>query len=234
VRLDRLVSERAGLSRRTVGQLVRRGRVTVDGAVVRDPAAKVDLSAEVALEGSVLVAPPVLALFHKPAGVHSTVADDHGRQDLGGAAADLLALGLHPVGRLDADTTGLLLFSRDGALTQSLLHPKRSVERVYEATVDPPPGPGLADVLAAGVETAAGTFTGRLLAIDGAQVRLAVTEGKHRMVRRMLANAGHPVVRLHRVAYGPVALGSLPVGAWRAAGAAELDALGILLGRSPG
>jgi pseudouridine synthase len=180
----------------------------------------------VALDGEALLVPPRLAVFHKPLGVHSTVEDDQGRPSLGTAASELLALGLHPVGRLDADTDGLLLFSADGALTQRLLHPRRAVPRVYVATVEPAPGPTLPDVLRAGVQTADGVFTAEVLALDGARVRLSVTEGKHRMVRRMLANAGHPVVALRRLSYGPIALGGLPAGEWREATAAEIEAIG--------
>jgi 23S rRNA pseudouridine2605 synthase len=157
-----------------------------------------------------------LALFHKPVGVQSTVGDPYGRPSLSTVASDLLDLGLHPVGRLDAATDGLLLFARDGAITQHLLHPKRAVPRVYVATVSPAPDPAaLAERLAAGVATSEGTFTAELRACDGDRVTLAVTEGRHRMVRRMLANAGHPVVALRRIAFGAFELGDLAPGAWR-------------------
>jgi 23S rRNA pseudouridine2605 synthase len=127
-------------------------------------------------------------------------------------ASELLDLGLHPVGRLDADTDGLLLFSADGALTQRLLHPRRAIPRTYLATVEGSPGDALRAALAAGVRTADGVFGGEVLSIEGDQVTVRVTEGKHRMVRRMLANAGHGVVALRRLAYGPFVLGDLAVG----------------------
>lgn len=213
MRLDRRVAALSGLARRDAGTAVRRGRVTLGGEVVTDPGSKSE--GAIALDGRPLSPPPRLVAFHKPLGVQSSVHDDRGRPCLGTAAADLLAMGLHPVGRLDADTDGLLLFSSDGALTQHLLHPKRAIERVYVATVDPAPGPRLAEVLRAGVETADGAFTAAVRAVEGDRVTLAVTEGKHRMVRRMLANVGHPVVALRRLAYGPYGLGDLPAGAWR-------------------
>jgi len=148
--------------------------------------------------------------------VQSTVGDPYGRPSLTTVAGDLLDAGLHPVGRLDAETDGLLLFARDGAVTQHLLHPKRAVPRVYVATVSPPPDPvALAARFAAGVSTSEGTFTADLRACDGDRVTLAVTEGRHRMVRRMLANAGHPVTKLRRIAFGAFELGDLPPGAWR-------------------
>lgn len=192
--------------------------------MVRDPGARVD--GTVALDGTPLGAPPRLAVFHKPVGVQSTVGDPRGRISLAEVAAPLLALGLHPVGRLDADTSGLLPFSGDGRITQRLLHPRHGVEKVYVALVEGVPGAGLVQRLATGVETALGVHTARVLAIDGHRVELAVTEGKHRMVRRMLANCGHPVTALHRVAMGPLRLGDLAPGASRPATDAELEAIG--------
>lgn len=225
MRLDRLVADRSGLPRSDAARAIRRGRVTVDGQEERDPAAAVDETAPLALDGSPLLAPPRLAVFHKPVGVHSTLSDPAGRPSLDTAAAELVALGLHPVGRLDADTSGLLLFSRDGALTQHLLHPRRALPRTYEARVEGEPTDALREVLAAGVRTADGVFGGSLLRREGDRLWLEVTEGKHRMVRRMLANAGFPVLELHRWAYGPFRLGDLPAGAWRLPTAEELAGL---------
>jgi len=223
-RLDRWVARRTGLSRRLAADAIRAGRVAVDGEVERDPGLLVPAEAAIALDGASLAEPPLLALFHKPTGVQCTVGDDRGRASLDTRARELLERGLHPVGRLDADTSGLVLFSADGALTQGLLHPRRAIERIYRAHTDPPPAPALADVLAAGVPTALGTFAARTIAMGDGWIELAVTEGKHRMVRRMLANAGHPVALLHRLAYGPVALGDLAPGAWRPATDGELAA----------
>ncbi|MCA9489417.1 MAG: rRNA pseudouridine synthase [Myxococcales bacterium] len=223
-RLDKRVAARSGRSRSEVVRAIRKGRVTVDGAVVTDPARPIR-DEEVALDEVVLAAPPRLAVFHKPFGVHSTLSDDQGRSSLATAASELVGLGLHPVGRLDAETTGLLLFSSDGVLTQHLLHPKRALRRIYVARVEGRPAESLKDVLAAGVKTSDGVFTGDLLELEGDRLVLAVTEGKHRMVRRMLANAGHPVVDLARIAYGPFQLGDLPDGAWRLPTDEELAAL---------
>ncbi|MCA9547636.1 MAG: rRNA pseudouridine synthase, partial [Myxococcales bacterium] len=107
---------------------------------------------------------------------------------------------------------GLLLFSRDGTLTQRLLHPRRAVPRTYRATVVGRPDEGLVAALTAGVETAAGTFTAVVERLEGDTVELTVTEGKHRMVRRMLNNAGFPVKTLQRLRYGAVELGDLAEG----------------------
>lgn len=131
---------------------------------------------------------------------------------------------LHPVGRLDAETTGLLLFSRDGQLTQRLLHPRRGVPRRYVAGVETLP-PDLHERLTTGVGTSDGTFTAEDICISDHDVTLTVREGKHRMVRRMLANAGAPVLTLHRVSYGAVQLAPLAEGEARALTPAEVQAL---------
>lgn len=213
--LGKLVAHRAKLSRRLASQAIRRGRVQVDGARLTNPRAPIPLDAELQLDGRPLPPPPTLAVWHKPTGVQCTVGDPHGRRSLSTDAAELLELGLHPVGRLDADTSGLLLFTSSGALTQHLLHPRRQLPRTYLASVDPPPEAELVERLAQGIETAAGVFTGELQLLGGAQLHITVREGKHRMVRRMLANAGHPVIDLRRLAFGPFRLGELLVGTWR-------------------
>lgn len=223
MRLDKRLAGLGVGSRSHVAGLVRRGRVTVDGVVARDPAAHVDEGARVAVDGVEVSDPPVLVAWHKPVGVLTTRDDPWGREDLSGAASALVALGLHPVGRLDRDTSGLLLWSRDGALTQHLLHPRRAVPRRYVATVDRDPPPGFDRVLTAGVDTAEGLCVAEDVVIDGRTVALTVREGRHRMVRRMLHNAGASCVGLHRVAYGPYVLGALAVGTWREEDPARVD-----------
>jgi 23S rRNA pseudouridine2605 synthase len=221
IRLDKLLADRSPLSRSEAILAIRRGRVQVAGETLWDPAAKVDPAAPLTLDEAPLTEPPAFALFHKALDVQCTVGDPLGRINLSDVAGELLALGLHPVGRLDADTSGLLLFSRDGALTQRLLHPRHAVWKVYAATVEGKPTAALAAQLAEGVEISDGVVTGAVRQIEGAVVTLAVSEGKHRMVRRMLNNAGFPVVALRRLAFGPCELGDLPVDAWRAPTEAE-------------
>jgi pseudouridine synthase len=234
VRLDKLVADRSTLSRSQARASIRRGRVRVDGAVITDPGAGVDPRAAIALNEAPLAAPPRLALAHKPAGVQCTVGDPLGRPSLSELWPDALALGLHPVGRLDADTDGLLLLSADGALTQRLLHPRHAVVKVYEATVENEVGPDLGARLAAGVETADGVHPAELREVRGDVLTIAVSEGKHRMVRRVLANSGHPVLALRRVAFGGLHLGQLAPGAWRPATAEELAWADALVGGGGG
>lgn len=224
-RVDRRLQACGVASRREAERLVRAGRVTLDGEVVRDPAARWDPSRALALDGREMRVPPVLVAWHKPAGVLTALRDPWGRDGLDEALPEAIRDGWHPVGRLDLDTRGLLLLSRDGAWTQRLLHPRRAVEREYVARVEGAPAPDLGDRLAAGVETADGVYPAQLVAVDGDLVRLIVREGKHRMVRRLLANLGLPVLDLQRVRYGVVELGELAEGAWREVTDAELTAL---------
>lgn len=210
-RLDKLLVARGVCSRKDARRLCKRGQVTVDGAVVKDFSAKVDEAADLRLDGVPVLPLPLLYKWHKPEGVLTSMGDPMGRLSLAEAGPELPP-GYHPVGRLDADTTGLLLFSRDGTLTQRLLHPRRAVPRTYLAEVEGLPDEALVAALTAGVETAAGTFTAQVARIEGALVELTVTEGKHRMVRRMLNNAGFPVAHLQRLRYGAVELADLGVG----------------------
>lgn len=229
MRLDRWLAE-AGLgSRREVAELVRRRRVDVDGVVITDPGAQVDAHARVRVDeapvGERDRARAVLLAVHKPTGVLTALRDPWGRAGLESVLDAEILRHWHPVGRLDLDTSGLLLLSADGAITQRLLHPRRAIEREYRATVEGEPPPDLAERLARGVQTAEGVFPARLVSVTPPDVQLAVCEGKHRMVRRILANVGLPVVALHRLRYGTVQLGDLAPGAVRALGAEEVSAL---------
>ena len=227
VRLDKFLNDASvAASRAACSKLVKQGRVAVDGVVAKRAAAKVPADARVTVD-DVLVEPlPLLWAYHKPVGVHSTLSDDRGRPDLAAVAPRKA----HPVGRLDADTSGLLLFSSDGALTHKLLSPRAAVEKEYVATCEVAAGADAAlartpeaflrDRLAAGVQTTLGVHVGDVLearvADDRVTVRLVVREGKHRMVRRMLANVGAPVVGLRRERFGDVLLGELAEGACEA------------------
>jgi 23S rRNA pseudouridine2605 synthase len=222
-RLDRLLSERFGLARAEAARLIRQGRVEVDGLVQQDGARKHPEQAQIGLNGELRGPAPRFAIFHKPVDVQCTVGDPWGRANLEEVAGALLAMELHPVGRLDADTSGLLLFSAEGAVTHRLLHPRHEVEKIYLAEVEADPPADLAARLASGVATAEGHHVGRLVEAQGRSLRLGVTEGKHRMVRRMLANLGLPVLRLHREAMGPLQLGELRPGAWRLLSDSELS-----------
>jgi len=213
VRLDKLLAERGAGSRKDVDRMIRKGLVELDGELVGKSGAKLKVpwSSAPIVDGFDYPPPPLLAAYHKPLGVVSTMRDDRNRPDLSSVLPLSWQKLLHPVGRLDADTTGLLLFSRDGDLTHRLLHPKFVVEREYVAEVENEVDEArLAEQLRRGVETTEDgeslVVQATLLEASGQSVRLVVTEGKYRMVRRVLANCGHPVTALHRVRYGAIEL----------------------------
>ena len=167
-RLERIISNRGVGSRNDVSKLFKQGRVSIDGKVIRSGADKYSTDVIVEIDGQSISGVPLLAIFHKPTGVHSTMKDNWGRQGLEELALEYPFMkAMHPVGRLDADTSGLLLFSSDGHLTQMLLHPSTGVEREYEAVVA-----GSVDMtvlgprLAAGVTTADGDFAANLLSCE--------------------------------------------------------------------
>ena len=152
----------------------------------------------------------------------------------------LVNAGMHPVGRLDSDTTGLILFSSSGALTQRLLHPRHEIEKEYIATVEIADGvldeDWLRSKLRTGVETTEGTHFAKLLSavVDDsvnaqAIVQLVVQEGKYRMVRRMVANCGLPVLELKRRRHGQILLDDLAEGEFRHLNTEELDWVTSLL-----
>lgn len=231
VRLDRRLVEAGFGSRKEVGRLVKQQRVVVDGVVAASPDMKVMSDATLEVDGERVVPIPIAVAYHKPVGVLVTMDDPWGRATVATVLGDALAGALHPVGRLDQDSSGVLLFSSDGQLTQRLLHPKRAVEKEYLATVEGVVPPNLGELLSAGVETEEGVHTARLVLAQGSEVRLVVTEGKHRMVRRMLANVGLPVTALVRLRFGPVVLADLPEGEIRELGDEELAWLDALMGR---
>ena len=191
--------------------MIKSGRVRVENTAVRSPSTKFPENCPITVDGEPVLSVPLLMAYYKPLGVLSAMGDPSGRPTLLEAVPpEWTRMGLHPVGRLDADTTGLLLFSSDGQLTQRLLSPSRGVEREYVARVEgDATRAGLAAELAAGVETSEGAFPAKLLEAKEGEVRLSVMEGKYRMVRRILANSGHPVTALHRVRYGAVILNDL-------------------------
>lgn len=171
---------------------------------------------------------PLLCVYHKPLAVQSKMCDPRSRPCLSHVLGQQPASwqrGLHHVGRLDADTTGLLLFSSSGALTHRLLHPSFAVDKEYVASCsvrcEEAARPETLRVkLEAGVETKVGFHTARLVEArrdgDMLEVRLVVTEGKNRMVRRLLAALGLPVVHLRRDRLGAIRLGNIEVGAFEA------------------
>jgi 23S rRNA pseudouridine2605 synthase len=228
-RLNRYLAACGLGSRRGVETLVAEGRVTIDGAVASAPGQRVPDGARVELDGRPVVPEThVYVLLHKPPGVVTTVSDTHGRRTV----VDLVGAGsrLFPVGRLDADTTGLLLLTNDGALAARLMHPRHGVEKTYEATVRGAVGADALRALAAGVEldgrrTAPARVRALRTSAGQSVLEIVLHEGRKRQVRRMCEAVGHPVLSLHRSAYAGLRLGSLAAGASRPLRPAEIESL---------
>ena len=231
IRLDKLLAQSGERTRSDAARLLRAGSVTVDGQTVRDPAAKVDAQrSAVLLNGESITDEEYrYYLFHKPAGVLTAARDHHAQ-----TVMDLLppALGKRsvlPVGRLDKDTTGLLLLTNDGELAHRLLSPKRHVWKEYLATVDGPLTQEDVAAFARGLELSDFTALPAELTVlssspDGAQAVVKVAEGKFHQVKRMFAACGREVLALHRQAFGPLRL-DIAVGEHRLLTQEEIAAL---------
>jgi 23S rRNA pseudouridine2605 synthase len=228
VRLGKFLAHAGVASRRGAEVIIRDGRISVDGVVVVDPAVDVGGYEAVALDGELLSGPEqhVVHVLHKPAGVVSTASDPQGRRtviQLVEAAGNRL----YPVGRLDVDTTGLILLTNDGELANLLMHPRYEVEKTYRATVaGGPVGPRTVRALQLGVVLDDGpTAPAGVRLVAPNLIELVIHEGRKRQVRRMCEAVGHRVIALQRVAYGPLELGSLPVGEHRRLDEADVDRL---------
>jgi 23S rRNA pseudouridine2605 synthase len=226
MRLAKHLAHAGVASRRAAEALVTQGRVTVDGAVVADPARDVSGDEAIAVDGEAIRRPGARVVYavHKPAGVVSTARDTHGRRTV----VDLVPSEqrLYPVGRLDADTTGLILLTNDGELAHALTHPRFEVPKTYRARVRGRLGPGALRALRDGVELDDGrTAPAKLRRVSDHELELTIHEGRKRQVRRMLETVGHPVLSLQRVAFGPLALGDLGPGRHRRLSEAEVRRL---------
>jgi 23S rRNA pseudouridine2605 synthase len=228
MRLAKHLAHAGAASRRGAEQLIAQGRVTIDGQVVTDPARDVGPDDRVVLDGRPLAGEAERAVYalHKPVGVLSTARDTHGRPTVVGLVPSG-GLRLYPVGRLDADTSGLILLTNDGELANRLTHPRYEVPKTYRARVARGPvGARALRALREGVELEDGpTAPARVRRLGAEEIELTIHEGRNRQVRRMCAAVGHPVRALQRVAFGPLRLGDLTPGAHRRLSAAEVERL---------
>jgi pseudouridine synthase len=230
--LLRAVTDASGLARRKAFAAIREGRVSVDGKPRTEPSEPYG-GGEIALDGKQLpgrTAAHAYLLMNKPPGFITTVNDERGRRtvfDLVPAA--LRAPGLHPIGRLDRDTSGLLLLTTDGDLTYALTHPRNEVEKEYWLRLETPLSEAQLAKLRSGVELDGAPRRAlrlrRLVNAAPFEVSLTLQEGRNRQVRRMVEAVGGEVVALRRVREGPLTLGGLPEGAVRVLTEGELAAL---------
>lgn len=222
VRLQKVLAQAGVASRRAAEELIAAGRVEVDGRVVREMGVRVDpATAVIRVDGERLATAPGLVhlAMNKPAGVLSAMTDARGRPCLGDFLPPRPQRLFH-VGRLDADSEGLLLLTNDGPMAHRLAHPSYGVDKTYLAEVPGPIPRDLGRRLRAGVDLDDGPARADSFRVVDAQgrramVEIVVHEGRNRLVRRMLHEVGHPVIRLVRTRFGPVELGSLRSGRTR-------------------
>ena len=237
MRLAKYLATAGVASRRASEEIVRAGRVSIDGDVVIDPARDVSDADDVTLDGKpVSPAAPARVVYalNKPAGVVSTARDPQGRPTVVTMVPQTERL--YPVGRLDIDTTGLILLTNQGELAHRLTHPSFEVEKTYRAVVGGPAvhEPALRS-LREGVELEDGrTSPAQVRRVSADTIEITIHEGRKRQVKRMCEAVGHPVKRLERVAFGPLELGDLKQGRWRRLNDAEVDALMAAAGQAPG
>jgi 23S rRNA pseudouridine2605 synthase len=238
IRLQRVLAQAGYGSRRACEEIIAAGRVSVDGRAITEQGLRVDPArAVVHVDGMrVATAPGLVHLaLHKPRGVLSAMSDSRGRQTV----ADLVgerAQRLFHVGRLDADSEGLLLLTNDGELAHRLMHPSYAVAKTYLAEVIGPVARDVGRRLRDGVELDDGPVRVDAFRLVGSagnrvQIELVLHEGRKHVVRRLLAEVGYPVQRLVRTAVGPVLLGSLKAGRSRHLTTHEVGALYQAVGR---
>lgn len=231
MRLNAYLARAGVASRRRADELIKAGRVTVNGEPGRLNTF-VGAGDRVELDGRPLAKQRLAyVLLNKPAGVVTTARDPHGRRTV----VDLVAheARVVPVGRLDADTTGALLLTNDGELAHRLAHPRYGVEKVYEAEVEGEPGEAALRQLREGVELEDGrTAPARAQLLGPGRVELVLHEGRKRQVKRMLAAVGHPVRRLRRSRYAGLTVDGIATGEWRELEPAEVEALRRATGRA--
>ena len=225
MRLAKFLAHGGVASRRKAEEIVAKGLVTVGGEVVTDPARDVEAGDDVRVNGKPVAAErrEVWAV-NKPAGVVSTAREPGSRS----AVVELVDTDarLYPVGRLDADTTGLLLLTNDGALADRLTHPRYEVPKTYRVRLGKPISDRDLERLRRGVELEDGrTGPAEVRSLTDREVEIVLREGRNRQVRRMIEAVGNRVVALQRVKFGPLALGRLQSGGARKLSEAEVARL---------
>jgi 23S rRNA pseudouridine2605 synthase len=253
MRLAKYLAHAGVASRRAAETVVADGRVRVDGEIVTDPARDVGEESRVTVDGRTLTGAEARVLYavHKPLGVVSTARDTHGRPTVVGLVGDAgpdrprgpARPRLYPVGRLDADSSGLILLTNDGELANRLTHPRFEVPKTYRVQVGGGPVREVAlRALRDGVELddgptaparvrrvrGVGSRVGSNLGVGSNLLELTIHEGRNRQVRRMCAAVGHQVLALERVAFGPLRLDGLAPGAYRRLSEREIEALRAL------
>ncbi|HEX6117300.1 MAG TPA: pseudouridine synthase [Solirubrobacterales bacterium] len=225
MRLAKYLAHSGVASRRAAEEIVRAGRVTVGGEVVTDPARDVDESSGVEVDGAAVGPEPTeVWMLNKPAGVTSTAREPGRRR----AVVDLVRSErrLYPVGRLDAESTGLILLTNDGELANRLTHPRYEVPKTYRASLARPPDDTQVRRLRQGVRLDDGpTGPARVRRSGDREIEITIREGRNRQVRRMVEAVGNRVAALERIRVGSLQLRGLGEGDSRRLSAAEVKRL---------
>lgn len=241
-RLQKVLAAAGVASRRASENLIVAGKVTVNGVVVTELGSRVDPEVDkITVNGSPIQVDVSkrYVMLNKPTGVVSTLADENGRRDLT-EFTNQFDERLYNVGRLDAETSGLLILTNDGAVAHVLAHPSFEVTKTYLAKVDGDVAPATLRQMKAGIELDDGPIAVDAVSVKGqpsrGQTILEITlhSGRNRIVRRLCAAVGHPVVELHRKSFGPLTLGSLGSGAMRDLSKVEVSSILALAGDSEG
>jgi 23S rRNA pseudouridine2605 synthase len=220
-RLQKILAKAGIASRRSAEQLIRDGRIRINGQVAMEMGCKADPSHDrITCDGKPIVfEEKSYVLLNKPAGYVTTLSDPQGRP----VVSDLIngiPLRLFPVGRLDLDTEGALLMTNDGELGNAILHPRFEVKKTYEALVTGAPSPEKLKRLEQGIEIDGGRTRPAIIRVlkqykDQTLIEVIIHEGKKRQVRKMFQALNHRVLHLKRTAYGKLGLGTLPLGKFR-------------------
>ena len=219
-RLQKILSARGVASRRKAEEMINQGRITVNGQVALLGATADPDADEILVDGKALPSQSafVYIMLHKPRGFVTTLSDEKGRPNAARLVEDC-GTRVYPVGRLDMDSEGLLLFTNDGEFANRLMHPKHEVEKTYDTWVTGYE-PGCLKVLTSPMELDGYQLRipkVKLLKAEGdkARIRITIHEGRYRQVRRMCEKSGMHVTRLRRIREGDILLGDLPKGKWR-------------------
>lgn len=234
-RLQKVLAAAGVASRRAAEELIRAGRVIVNGKAVTELGSRVQPGDRIAVDGFPLNRAPHFRyiLFNKPVGLISSAVDELGRRTV----LDVVQVPerIYPVGRLDRDSEGLMLLTNDGELTNRLLHPSHEIPREYHVWVSPSPTEAQLEQLRRGVVIEGGlTHPAQVARRPGGFLSMIIHEGRKRQIRQMAEAVGLRVNRLQRVRMGPLGLGSLRPGEWRDLGPGEVGALAEAVGLSRG
>ena len=220
VRLQKFLSECGVASRRKAEELITKGKVRVNGSVQRTLGTRIDPKKDIIKVGNKTVRPAHkgVILFHKPRGVVTTLDDPQGRKNISNYLTPRYR-SYFPVGRLDWESTGLIILTNDGQLANKLMHPKYKVKRRYEVRVSGSVTKKTIARLKRGVNLKDGPVSAEVDILDSLEsstwLRVSISVGRNRIVRRMMKKVGHPVIKLKRISHGPFRLGKLKVGELR-------------------